>query len=66
MKYKFVVVGTCLISKGFEVDDYDRKVILQRAFEVAEELGVADMSKHNWWQLFDMKGNLLYESHYWS
>lgn len=66
MKNKFVVVGSCLTSKGFEVECYDRKVILEKAFQVAEELGVSDMSKHNWWKLFDMRGNLLYESHSWA
>ena len=66
MKRKFVVIGSCLCSKGFEIDSYDKKAILEKAFQVAEELGCADMTKSNWWKLFDMSGNLLYESYSWS
>lgn len=66
MKRKFVVVGSCLCSKGFEIDSYDKTAILEKAFRVAEELGCADMTKSNWWKLFDMSGKLLYERYSWS
>ena len=69
MKRKFVVIGSCLCSKGFEIDSidsYDKKAIIEKAFQVAEELGCADMTKSNWWKLFDMSGKLLYERYSWS